>query len=256
MYFCPETTFVQNMAKPDQSVIDAQLDRVEKVISYLGYKSLHAFSTEAQINHNRFYQMKMGRTTNFPDGFFEFLEKKYPTISKKYIEKGIEPMVITSKPYKVEDNQLSVVTEYDTKIIEMEKKPGYYIPFFDVSAAAGNPAFVLEDTSVEPADRIHVNELQGAEVAISVYGDSMADAYPSGSIIALRRIHDVSIIPYGEAYVIETPDHRMLKYIKKGSIEDTVLCVSHNPAYEPFELPRKSIKKLWKVIGLIRRVSS
>lgn len=249
------------MAKPDQSVIDAQLDRLDKIISYLGFKSLHAFSKEANLNHNRFYQMKLGRTTNFPDGFWEYMENKYPQISKNYLLKGIAPMVLNSN-YKLSEhsdmntNDLQAEYKGSAKVIAMDNTPGYYIPYFDVSAAAGNPAFVLEESQTEPADRIHVNELQGAEVAISVYGDSMADAYPSGSIIALRKVHDVSVIPYGEAYVIETPDHRMLKYIKKGSTNETVLLVSHNPEYEPFEVPRKSIKKLWKVIGLIRRVSA
>lgn len=244
------------MAKPDQSIIDAQLDRLDKVISFLGFKSLHSFSKEANLNHNRFYQMKLGRTTNFQDGFWDYMEAKHPDISKAYITKGIEPMVINPNLSRVEEPSLEFGRATATKVISMDNTPGYYIPYFDVSAAAGSPAFVLEESKSEPADRIHVNELQGAEVAISVYGDSMADAYPSGSIIALRRIHDVSVIPYGEAYVIETPDHRMLKYIKKGTTNETVMLVSHNPDYEPFEVPRKSIKKLWKVIGLIRRVSS
>lgn len=249
------------MAKPDQSTISAQLDRLDKVISYLGFKSLHSFSKEANLNHNRFYQMKLGRTTNFPDGFWEYMENKYPQISKNYLLKGLEPMVLNPN-YKPSEQSISVVNEStienkgSAKVIAMDNTPGYYIPYFDVSAAAGNPSFVLEESQTEPADRIHVNELQGAEVAISVYGDSMADAYPSGSIIALRKIHDLSVIPYGEAYVIETPDHRMLKYVKKGVTNETVLLVSHNPEYEPFEVPRKSIKKLWKVIGLIRRVSA
>ena len=255
MYFCLEQLFYK-MAKTEKTVIDGQLDRLDKVISLLGFKSLHSFSKEANLNHNRFYQMKLGRTTHFPDGFWEFLESKHPEVSKNYITKGIEPMIINPNLTMVNQPIRHYESNNSTKVISMEATPGYYIPYFDVSAAAGNPAFVLEESKSEPADRIHVNELQGAEVAISVYGDSMADAYPSGSIIALRRIHDVSVIPYGEAYVIETPDHRMLKYIKKGTTNETVMLVSHNPEYEPFEVPRKSIKKLWKVIGLIRRVSS
>ena len=68
-----------------------------------------------------------------------------------------------------------------------------------------------------------------ATAAIRHYGDSMIE-YPSGSILALKRVEDNRLIIWGRNYSIETTEFRITKRLQDGG-EDYILAYSSNEKY-------------------------
>ena len=138
------------------------------------------------------------------------------------------------------------------------------IPMYDVEAVGGTD---IADTSPisKPTRMINIGDLlSDSEAAIRVYGNSMLPGYPSGCVIGIRQMSNISIIEWGEVYVIETRDARYIKRLYSGE-ENKVVCYSDNtntfpegprkgkPMYEPFEVPKEEIIRLHRVTGSIKR---
>ena len=138
------------------------------------------------------------------------------------------------------------------------------IPMYDVEAVGGTD---IADTSPisKPTRMINIGDLlSDSQAAIRVYGNSMLPGYPSGCVIGIRQMSNISIIEWGEVYVIETRDARYIKRLYSGE-ENKVVCYSDNtntfpegprkgkPMYEPFEVPKEEIIRLHRVTGSIKR---
>ncbi len=151
-------------------------------------------------------------------------------------------------------------------------KPGdkKYIPFYDAPAAAG-----LFETDIspmtDPAGTIDVGDLlHDSEAAIRIYGNSMIPNYPPGCVVGLVGCDSLTIEP-GEVYVLETKTRRILKrlfYPKDKPGSEMITCLSDNTmkfvggsrdgqlAYPAFDIPKKEIKCLYIVTGVIKRNSN
>lgn len=100
---------------------------------------------------------------------------------------------------------------------------------------------------------IDIPEFRECHDACNIYGDSMAPLYKNGQIIILREWTE-NFIEYGNVYLIITKSgNRMVKFLKKGSDDAHVLCASENPDYDPFEIERADILKLYVVKGGISK---
>jgi len=63
-----------------------------------------------------------------------------------------------------------------------------------------------------------------------------------------------SFIDFGNVYLIITKNgNRMVKYIRKGSTSNRILCASENPAFDSFEIPLCDIQALYIVKGSIKK---
>lgn len=102
-----------------------------------------------------------------------------------------------------------------------------------------------------------------AECVIRVAGNSMTPNYPSGCLIGLRKISD-GLFDYGAVYVIEPEDNRFVKRVFKGKEDTCIQLYSDNEQiydnearkgmlmYEPFQLPKSKIKRVFKVTGVVK----
>lgn len=136
------------------------------------------------------------------------------------------------------------------------------IPYFDVTATGSDKAVTVHNKGVQtPSTFINVGDLMPkAECVIRVAGNSMTPNYPSGSLIGLRKISD-GLFDFGAVYVIETEDNRFIKRIFKGKDDDHIQLYSDNDSlytegarkgmqmYENFDLHKKHIKRVFKVVG-------
>ena len=129
---------------------------------------------------------------------------------------------------------------------------GQGIPLLPVSAMAG---VLSGDVSVleYECERYVVPAFQGADFLIPVKGSSMYPKYSSGDIVACKRVPASDLFfQWNKVYVLDTDQGPLIKRIRRGSSDDTVLIVSDNTAYEPFELRRDQIRGIALVIGVIR----
>ena len=131
------------------------------------------------------------------------------------------------------------------------------IPLIPLDAVAGFPATDNESAYLEDCERYIIPEFEakGANFLIRVSGDSMMPLYNNGDIIACRKIHDILFFQWGGVYVLETSQGVIVKYVEESEkSDDCILCVSENPRFKPFQLPKSDIRSLSTIIGLVRLV--
>lgn len=134
------------------------------------------------------------------------------------------------------------------------------IPLYDVETIGGN-AELKADTNSPAA---HVAEwidagdwFPGATAAIRHYGDSMIE-YPSGSILALKRVEDQHLLINGQNYVIETSEYRITKQLQDDG-GDYIMAYSSNretypdgrQIHSPIRIPKSEIRHIDLVLGCV-----
>lgn len=148
---------------------------------------------------------------------------------------------------------------------EQKKDSARRIPLFDDAQTIGgyNDIVANVDDASRVAEYIDAGDwFPAATSAIHHYGDSMVE-YPSGSILALKRVDDPRLLVNGEHYVIETSEFRITKQIvDKG---EYIMAYSTNKEtypdgeliHAPIRIPKEEIRHMDLVLGcVIKRVSN
>lgn len=134
------------------------------------------------------------------------------------------------------------------------------IPLYDVETIGGlNEAIAdTERQSSHVAEWIDAGDwFPGATAAIRHYGDSMVE-YPSGSILALKRVEDPSLLINGQNYVIETSEYRITKQLQDDG-GDYIMAYSSNretypdgrQIHSPIRIPKSEIRHIDLVLGCV-----
>jgi phage repressor protein C with HTH and peptisase S24 domain len=162
-----------------------------------------------------------------------------------------EPKV---KKYDMPNNTDIQLNESNEKYAKPNiKKTARLIPYYDIDFMAGTAA-VFDNGHEVPSYFIDINPFSDCDFAIPIFGDSMYPIYQNGDIVLCRKVEDKSIIPLGEAYLIVTREHRMLKYLDDSKKEGCLTAVSENSErYKPFSIEVDKILKLYIVKGVIKR---
>ena len=122
----------------------------------------------------------------------------------------------------------------------------------DVDATAGGVT-LFDDLVTNKYIDLDIPEFRDCTDAVNLYGDSMLPLYKSGQIIILKEWME-SFIDYGNVYLVITKKgNRMVKYLRKGSDAQHVLCVSENKDFDPFEIEKEDILRLYLVKGGISK---
>lgn len=126
------------------------------------------------------------------------------------------------------------------------------IPLIPTEAMAG--LFAGSQTvMLSECERFIVPSFRNADFLITVRGDSMQPHYFSGDLVACKMLSLTDIFfQWGKVYVIDTEQGALIKKIEQGSTPETILLVSANPAYKPFEISRSSVYHIAIVQGVIR----
>jgi hypothetical protein len=139
------------------------------------------------------------------------------------------------------------------------------IPVYDTSTIGGNNELIANtDAATQPAEWIDGGDwFSEATSAIHHYGDSMIE-YPSGCILALKRINDIQMIIWGKNYVVETDEYRITKRLQRGLSEGYIRAYSTNEEtyqdgtliHQPIDILLSSIKRLELVLGYVVKEQS
>lgn len=122
----------------------------------------------------------------------------------------------------------------------------------DVDATAGGVT-IFDDMITKSYIDLSIPEFRDCTDAVNLYGDSMAPLYKSGQIIILKEWTE-SFIDFGNVYLIVTKSgNRMVKYLRKGTDRQHVLCVSENKDFDPFEIEIGDILRLYLVKGSVQK---
>lgn len=187
-------------------------------------------------------------------------EESHPTRKNLYeFERRIKDNSPVGESEKYRENLTSAS---EKRSVHLKHSPGEtrLIPFYDAVAVGGRAMLADQHAVGTPSDMIDPGTfLRAATGSLRVYGHSMFPKYPAGCIVAYREA-DIDVIAWGEDYVIELSDRRVIKRIEKGALQDIVNAVSYNKSeeyvYATMEIPKAKIKRLFMVLGKIELEAS
>lgn len=140
------------------------------------------------------------------------------------------------------------------------------IPLWDGVAIGGTGEVAELNAETQTSNKVNAGDwFRDATSAMRVHGDSMHPLYKSGSIVALKEVFDKRLIVYGQDYVVETSEYRVIKRLQRSEYQDCWLCCSVNEEryasndrliHEPFDVPIDSVYRLFRVLGNVFRTES
>ena len=174
----------------------------------------------------------------------------YKTVNPAYILSGEGYMLKEGK------------TEGNNPVPDQPASPKKRIPFYDDVATVGgtNHLVANNDPQCAPSEWIDAGDwFPEATAAIRHYGDSMLE-YPSGSILALKRVEDHRLIIWGRNYSIETTEFRITKRLQDGG-DDYIMAYSSNEStysdgrliHSPIKIPKETIRHIDLVLGCVTK---
>ena len=140
--------------------------------------------------------------------------------------------------------------EAKTNNAYITKQGGYITYLLPMSAMGGSlTGFAEPGVLLQNCEAI-VSPIENVDFAITVYGDSMAPEYPSGSRILIKKINPDLFIDWGKVYVLDTPNGVIVKEVHESNKEGYVSCHSINPdpKFKPFDVLMDEIFGMYRVL--------
>lgn len=126
----------------------------------------------------------------------------------------------------------------------------YEIYLLPMTTYAGSLNGVLADCALLQNCEKVISPIKGVDFAITVYGESMAPEYPSGSRLLIKRIDPSVFIDWGKVFVLDTSNGVIVKEVHTCEREGYVTCHSINPdpKYADFDVALKEIYGMYRVL--------
>lgn len=128
------------------------------------------------------------------------------------------------------------------------------LPLVSVKAVGGfaGKDFSIKEQDIESYYVVPKFRNLDVDFLIEVIGDSMMPRLFPGDIIACSVIRNPNFIQWNKTYLIATDEQGMIvKRLKKSAEKGSLLAVSDNVDYDPFDIPVADIKGLARVVGVI-----
>lgn len=194
--------------------------------------------------------------------FSQIINEKVP-LSTKFIETLCS---VNENINKVWITDLKGAMLKSTSNLLANREDKKLIPLYDGVVTAGMQETAIMDATQQPAEMIDAGDwFRDATAAMRVHGDSMHPEYKSGSIAALREVKNKRLVVYGQDYLIETTEYRVIKRLQKSDIPQNWLACSVNEEkyessgrliHEPFDVHIDDVIRLYQVLGNVRRNQS
>lgn len=132
-----------------------------------------------------------------------------------------------------------------------DSDPGYAddntVPLLPVFAQAGGLTGWSEGIGECECERV-ISPVKDIDMAVHIYGESMYPDIPNGSVVYVKKVR--SILEWGRAYILDTIDGPLLKYLTPGNDDEHIKCLSanHDPRYAPFEVRKEDVLGIYRVI--------
>ena len=131
---------------------------------------------------------------------------------------------------------------------ERETEPNT-VPLLPIFAQAGSLTGWSDGIEEAKCERV-ISPVNDVDMAVHIYGESMYPDIQNGSVVYVRRINPRAFIEWGRAYILDTVNGPLLKYLTPGSDEGHIRCVSanHDPMYAPFEVAKEDVLGIYRVV--------
>ena len=202
-------------------------DRLLMFIKDLGM-SQNEFEKKCKLTHTDIRAKKQGPTA----AYLMKICTAYPNLNMNWLISGVGNRYLSSG--------------------ENTQPSGNTLPLIPIEAFAGPGMPTYEDERIE--DYYTVTDFKQSDFLIRVKGDSMSPKFCGGDLVACKRIaaDKTYFIQWGRIYVIYTLSQGvMIKRIQQSEREGWITCVSDNPKYAPFDVPKEDIVSIALVNGAI-----
>ena len=207
----------------------------ERLIAYLDYKKVSKSDFGRSIGVSSAYVTSMRKSID-PEKL-QSIAKNFPDLNTGWLMTGEGEMLKPAAPARRK------IPVYDTQTIGGHN---------DIVANTNEGGQITEE--IDAGDWF-----PEATAAIHHYGDSMVE-YPSGSILALKRVHDRRLIINGRNYVIETTEYRITKQLQYNGGEymmaystNTEKYPDGNLIHAPIKIPVETIRHIDLVLGCVTK---
>ena len=123
--------------------------------------------------------------------------------------------------------------------------PADATPVYDVDAtagaASGRTAMFVADNIV---GWVNLPNMSPNCRIVRVSGDSMAPVIEDGDFIAVRELSNPNQIYWGQIYVVQLDDFRLVKYLRRHTDPNMVVLRSENPNYDDMDVRRADIHEM------------
>lgn len=131
-----------------------------------------------------------------------------------------------------------------------DKTETHVLPLIPMEAFAGPGLPTYEDERIE--DYYTISDFKNSDFLIRVKGDSMTPKYSGGDLVACKKVTETYFLQWGRVYVIYTQSQGiMIKRVQPAEDDSFITCVSDNPKYAPFQVPKADIVSIALVNGAI-----
>lgn len=177
-------------------------------------------------------EKKVGISKNIAD----LISEHYPQFNKAWLLTGEGDMLNKGG----DPNAKSVggdMSDYETWLLPQTTHGG---------SLTNMPA---DGVLMQNCERI-ISPIKGVDFAITVYGDSMAPEYPSGSRVLIKRVNPEVFLDWGKAYVLDTSNGVIIKEVLRSPRDGFVTCHSINPdpKYADFDVPLSEVYGIYRVL--------
>lgn len=207
-------------------------DIIDKILEHFQLNT-KSFSEKIGLDRPQaIYDIQTGKTKNVSPRMADKIISVFPNIDRRWLLTGEGDMIRQSSQADVPRRRIRY--------------------WADVDATAGGVT-LFDDMDEKKYIDMAIPEFGDCTDAVNLYGDSMLPLFKSGQIIILKEWRE-SFIDYGNVYLVITKNgNRMVKYLRRGSDAQHVLCVSENQDFDPFEIDRSDILRLFIVKGSISK---
>lgn len=239
--------------------------RVKEAIEFfkwdLKLKKMEDFAVKMEMPRTNFSSAINGNEKYLNNSFIDKFCDVFPDISHKWLLTGEGDMIFRDNNIKVGNitntggnvvagnvGNVSVggkSIDGETSRIDSDEN---YVISVPVSAVAGSLSGFSEQVGENHNFERIISPIKGADMAITVSGDSMYPEYPSGSKILIKKINEQAFIDWGRVYVLDTCNGVVIKKIMPSEDDKKVKCVSINEEYPPFEVSFKDIFSMYRVL--------
>ncbi|ERJ86125.1 peptidase S24-like protein [Porphyromonas gingivalis F0185] len=212
--------------------MERKIDRFDKFLKHKGINDNQAtkllgFST-GTISKSR----EKGR--DLSDRNAEKALNFFQDLSRVWLLTGVGEMINNpNQPAEAKDND-------STDDVAM-------VPLLPIAALAGSLSDFAVSVMYSDCEQV-VSPIRGADLAITVSGESMTPEYPNGSQIFIKRINEKAFIEWGRVYVLDTVNGSVVKRVFPSDDENRIKCVSTNPEYPPFEINMQDVNGIYRVL--------
>lgn len=152
--------------------------------------------------------------------------RTFPDVSAEWLLRGIES-----------DGEIA---------LSSESKPR--IPY---DAAAGCLTDAVDGVTAYQCEQLPVVQaFPKYDFTIRITGDSMMPNFHPGDEVACLRVNEARFLQWGRVYVLDTEQGIVIKRIYDNG--DSIRCVSYNPEYPDFNVPKEDIRSYNLVVGALR----